>query len=353
MKISRVVVLLLCICIGALAFKVYTQSQVIKELRNPDAPQVAADKRSAGLSVSPAVEPSPQPAAQNEEVLSQNLAAKEREVQQLKSQLSDMQKEAELSETKPEDPDKKKFDSASMMANVRKMMKDPATREVMRAQQKLSLDMVYGALFDDMLATPDEIEELKDLLVDKQMEQVELMQDFSPADVGKMEDRSSRIAAINDEYNEKIRLAIGEHNYETYREYEQTLPDRMQVNVFKQQLSSSDRLTGRQEEDLIHAMYDVRTSFNASFRTDQEQPPDPTKLTEEVIEEKVGHLATLRDSYINRARDILSESQLAQFEKSTEQWHSMQEMGIRMSQQMSDESQDESKPEEQHNTNPS
>jgi len=338
MKVFQAVILSLCLCVCALAFKVYTQSQELRSLRELDPVEGTAVKPGKSDSLPSVDGASLQPAPQSNATLSQKLADREAEIQKLRSMLSDVLSRTEPTETKPDGSAERKSDSVSMMANMRKMLKDPATRGVMRAQSKLALDMNYGDLFEDMLVTPEELEDFKDLLVDKQMAMMETMQDFSLGDGSKDKERSDRLKEIDDEYSDKIRLAIGENNYETYRQYEETLPDRMQVNVFKQQLSSSDRLTQRQEEDLVSAMHDERTSFYASFSKDQEQVSAPVKLTAEEIKEKIDHLSTLRDNYINRAQDILSEFQLIQFEKNAEQWRGMQEMSIRMSQQSFSES---------------
>ena len=226
----------------------------------------------------------------------------------------------------------KESSSESAMARYAEMLKDPATKDVMRAQQKLALDMNYGSLFERMGLPPDGLEELKELLVDKQMAFMDMSSSMmaTPRTSAEMKERAERVSAITEEYNDKIRLAIGEHYYEIYKQFEETLHDRMQVDVFKQFLSSNDRLTVRQEDDLIAAMYETRTDFYSSAQADKEQPVDPSRFTQEDLSRKLEELADLQDGYIARAQDILSEPQMEQFAKSMEQWRAMQESQIRM-----------------------
>lgn len=334
---KNALILVLCIAVVVMAFVALQQNRQVRKMRQSNASGETAVKQTADVSVAVADKASQGSSNQKDQHVVEERRRLEKEIHQLKAQLEDVQTEIEDSTSEPaiDDDDPPQSPGKSPMAGYVEMMKNPAMKDMIRSQQKIALDMSYGSLFSEMELPPDELNKFKELLVDKQMAFIDMSPGMmGPGSADEMKERSRTIKAITEEYNDKVRLAIGEQYYEMYREYKDTLPDRMQVNQFKQLLATSNPLDEEQEQDLINGMYEERTQFFSSVAGDEEQALDPSRITEEDISKKIAQLAQLHENYVELARDILSESQLEQFTKSTEQMRAMQEMGIRISMQM-------------------
>ncbi len=335
---KNALILVLCIAVVGMAAYAVRQNRQIRAMRQDYASGEHAVKKVVVASAAVAGEPPQGSPDQGTQEIAEERRRLQKEIHQLEAQLEDAEAELDNPPDEPAvgDTQTPKPPSKSPMAGLAEMMKKPEMKEMMRGQQRIALDVTYGALFSEMELSPDELGEFKELLVDKQMAFLDIstgmMGGATSAD--EMAEQSKTVKAITEEYNDRIRSEIGEEYYELLTAYEKSLPDRVQVNQFKTILSTDDRLTGEQEEELVAAMYEERTNLYSSLKDEQEQPFDPRKITREALDEKLDELAELQENYIEVARNILTESQLAQFTKSSEQMRAMQEMGIRMSMEM-------------------
>lgn len=233
-------------------------------------------------------------------------------------------------------------DKTPMMANLAEMLKDPAMKDMIRAQQKTTMDLFYGSFFEYLDLQPEELETFKDLLVEKQMALMDIgleMMD-SLKDSDKRQKSAERSKEITDEFNAKIREFLGETEYEVYQQFEQTQPERMQIQFFKQSLPVSDQLDEEQEHKLILAMHEERTNFMFSTDFSQNENLDPANMTEETITQYMDELGRVQDNYISRAGQILSDTQLEKFTSAMKQQRAMQEMGMKMAIKMFSQSSD-------------
>src|SRR4029078_10689584 len=65
------------------------------------------------------------------------------------------------------------FDAKGMAKSLQKMMKDPAMKEMMRSQQKATINMMYGALLKEMTLSSEEKTRFVDLLSNSQADAAE------------------------------------------------------------------------------------------------------------------------------------------------------------------------------------
>lgn len=244
----------------------------------------------------------------------------------------DAEPQAAAPASAPVAPDQK---SPNFLAAVSKMAKDPAFKDMMRAQQKMGLEMIHGDLFKKLNLSTEDLDGLKQLLLDRQMALVDggmaiMSGELSPADRAQ---KGKEIEQVKADYDKKIQDFLGAEDYAVFKDYEETQSERMSVNMFKQSLGATDVLTEQQEADLVTAMYQERKSLpNPDFM--QKSNPDPAKFTEEGMAEMQKQLEQLQDKYLQSAAKILNTTQLEQFKKSMEQQRAMQAMGLKMAAQM-------------------
>lgn len=221
----------------------------------------------------------------------------------------------------------------NFFAGLAGMMKDPQMKEMMRAQQKMMLDQMYGSLFKDLNRPANEMEALKDLLVDRQMALTEAglsMMSGSGADAKQAAEDAKTVKA---DYDKKIQDMLGAQDYEVFHQYEETAAERMQIQMFKNALPADATLTEQQESDLIAAMSEERKAMPASSLLNT-QTPDPSQLTEAHIAELQKQLEELQQRYADRAAAILTPAQLEQFTRFEKQMSAMQAASLKMAAQM-------------------
>ena len=212
------------------------------------------------------------------------------------------------------------------------MMKDPQVKEMIRIQQKMSLDKIYGALSKYLSLPPDKLDALKELLADRQMALTEAGMSMMSGS-GDRKQAAEDAKTVRDDYDKKIQDLLGPQDFQAFQDYEKTVSERVQLQLFKDALPADAALTEQQEDDLITAMYEERKALPASSLINN-KTPDPSQLTEERIAEALKEFEQLQQRYADRAAAILTPAQLEQFIKWQQQFSTMQAAGLKMAAQM-------------------
>jgi hypothetical protein len=224
----------------------------------------------------------------------------------------------------------------SLMAGLAEMLKSPEMKNMLRQQQKFALDMQYGSLFKYLNLPPEQLEGLKELLIERQMAMMEAGLDLMKpgASAADRKEQALRAKELTEQHNQKIAQLLGEEQYGVFKQYEDTQPERAQIQMFKSGLTGVDGVTEQQEHDLIRAMYEERQSMTKDGGFPDQSNPDPATFTAQGMEKALDQLGKLQDRYAVRAADVLSPAQLEQFKRHQTQQRAMQQMGIKMAAQM-------------------
>lgn len=224
------------------------------------------------------------------------------------------------------------------MEGFAKMLKNPGMKDMIRAQQKGQLDMTYGPLFKYLQLSDQDLEKFKSLLLDRQMALVDSSMDMMSGAATPEEKKAAgeKIKELTAAYDAQVKELLGDENYATYKGFEDTQAERMQVTMFKGSLAAVDQLSDEQEDGLIRAMHDTRSNFKYTVPgMDGKQPSaDTSQLTQEGIAKMLEDSARLQEQYVAEAAKILTPSQLEQFKSSQKQQQALQEMGLKMAAKM-------------------
>ena len=225
---------------------------------------------------------------------------------------------------------------ASAMGEFAAMMEQPEVREMMRSQQKLMMDQMYGELFRDLGLSGDDLSAFKDLLVNKLMAGMDAGMGMFSASASSEDwaDTAQRVKASSDELNERIKEFLGESEFEVYQQFEETIPDRMQVDLFKQSLSDEDQPGWQEQHELVLAMHEERTGFQYLSSADPAQMMNPGSLNDEAIQALLSDTAELHERYLDRAAEILTPVQLEHFQATLDQALTMQKTSMEMATRM-------------------
>lgn len=223
----------------------------------------------------------------------------------------------------------------NFMGAIADMMKNPQMKEMMKAQQKVVVDQMYAALPRYLNLPADVKEKLDKLLLERQLAMADVGLEMMS---GSAEERQKAIEAsktVKAECDQAIKELLGDQDYETFKQYEQSVPEQTSVAMFKNSLTGDDALTEQQEHELVAAMYQARKELpQDSLLNQQNQSPDPSQFSQERIDEAIKQMEALRQSYAEGAQAILSAAQLERFKQWQQQMASMQQVGLRMAAQM-------------------
>ena len=223
--------------------------------------------------------------------------------------------------------------TSNFFSGLAGMMKNPQMKQMVRAQQKVALDRMYGSLPKYLNLPADQLDALKELLLNRQMAMVDAGMSMMGGSESDRKQAMEETKAIKSDYDKKIQDLLGSQDYPAFQDYEKTVNERMSVQMFKDALPAADALSDQQEDNLIAAMYQERKDMPASSLMNN-QNPDPSQLTEERIAELEKQMEQLQQKYAARAAGILTPAQLEQFTKWQQQWNAMQMAGLKMSAQM-------------------
>jgi hypothetical protein len=224
------------------------------------------------------------------------------------------------------------------------MFKNKEMKEMIKSQQKTVLggmiDKNYGPYFASLNLNPEQSSALKDLILNRGLVDAELGMSMmsSDNDPAKRKELMDKTKADRDAVNGQIKDFLGTDNYAQFETYEKSIPDRMSLNMYKdQQGSGLGALNPDQEAQLIQAMADERQNFK--FTTDFSDQSKfsgdlASYFTDEKIEQYQKEMEDLHQQYLERAKTILTPEQLDPFTKFLKSQRELQKAGFKMAMTM-------------------
>jgi hypothetical protein len=218
-------------------------------------------------------------------------------------------------------------------AGMAQMMKSPQMKEMMRAQQKVGIDGMYGSLSKYLNLSTNEMDALKELLLQRQMAMVDAGMSAMSGSGTDPKQAAADTQAIKAGYDKQIQDLLGAQDYPVFQDYEKTAADRMSVQMFKGSLPADATLTDQQEENLVTAMAEERKALPATSALNN-QSPDPSKFTDQGIADTLKQMQDLQQRDTDRAAAILTPTQLDQFTKFQQQMNGIAAASMKMAAQM-------------------
>ncbi len=147
---------------------------------------------------------------------------------------------------------------ASRNASMRALLEKPEVQRLIALQEKTALDRRYADLFKTLNLPPEQLEQFKNLLVEKQTAMHDLLAAARAQGINPRTDPESFrkiVASAQADIDNNIRAVVGEAAYTQYRQYEQTLPQRNVVNQLQQSLSyTATPLSQTQAEQMVQIL---------------------------------------------------------------------------------------------------
>ncbi len=209
---------------------------------------------------------------------------------------------------------------------VSQMMSDPRMQEMIQAQHKTMIEKMYGPFFKELGLKPEEIEAVMNVLLDSQAPDIKKAMTLLN---GTEEEKKRNAQEMSDQHRqaeEKIKQLLGEEKYSKYQEYQKSLPSRMSVDQFKQELVARNlSLTEAQEKQLLQAVQEEsqKGMENLSPSTTPGIPNSP-EMVKALMDKR--HEACQR--IVDRAGSFLSSEQAASLASFYERQVNMEEMSM-------------------------
>jgi len=202
------------------------------------------------------------------------------------------------------------------------------------------IDKNYAALFQQLNLTPEQAAYVKDLIQQKMLTGADMGMSMMSENLttDQRKDLVKQVKDQTDALDAQIKQFLGDENYKTYESYEKTVPDRMSLGQFQDQMASSESaLSPAQEEQMIQLLSSERTSFK--WTADYSKPnPGDANFAEMFDENRLNQYAQEREQYdaqvLAKASGILNPAQLKAFEDFQATQRKMQEVSMKMAAQM-------------------
>ena len=222
---------------------------------------------------------------------------------------------------------------ANFAAGLANMMKNPQMQEMIRAQQKVMIDQMYGSLAKTLNLPAGQQEALNKLLLDRQMAMAEAGVNAMSASAADQKQVADVIKSIKADFDTDVQHLLNPQDYQAFQDYEKTTPERAPLHMFKGTLSGADVLTDQQETAMVTAMSEERRALPTTSLLNS-QAPGEQQFSEDRVTETLKQLDQLQQRNVARAATILTPVQLDQYVKFQSQQRTMQEMGMKMAAQM-------------------
>jgi hypothetical protein len=222
------------------------------------------------------------------------------------------------------------------MKNLAKMYTDPEMKKSMKAQQALGIRMIYGDLFKKLGLSPQESEQLADILAERQMEISGAAMAAMTADGEPDPNQSKKITDATQHYNEQLKATLGDANYAKFQDYEKTMGDRFMMQQYDGQFATAGApLESAQREALLNIMQEERQKMpDSPFSQNNSNPQAQLNALQDpnAIDQFFAQQEELNSRVLARARQTLSADQIAAFVKIQQQILELQRSQMKMSQ---------------------
>lgn len=220
-----------------------------------------------------------------------------------------------------------------------KMMNDPEMKEKMRTQTRDFLKGSHAALFKEMGLTPEQSDQLLDLLAERQMKMSESGAALLGSEGGDRQQAAKTIAEQRKAADGQIRSFLGDANFQKLDSWENGMGARMQADQFKSKLAGgATPLQDLQSQQLSAAMQEETSRATPQFTAEdvsRSQKADPTFFMETAnVDRIIARQTEVNQRVLDRSRAFLNADQLKGLGEFQTQQLETQKFGLKMASKM-------------------
>ena len=230
--------------------------------------------------------------------------------------------------------------SRRMMTSLSKMLDNPTMNKVMVASQRGALQALYGDLIESFEFTGEEGDYFMDLLMSRQMKQVDFGMKLMGGEMS--EEERTKMGEELKEVGETVKAEMEKFlndadDYEEFEFYEKTMGERMMLSQMTEKLEASGAaLSDEAYRELLSMMHDERKNYD--FKSDLHDNENMDMSAERFSEESLQHFSDdmneLNRNVLGKAERMLTAEQLSVFQESVQAIVEMQKSQMEMAAKM-------------------
>ncbi len=227
-----------------------------------------------------------------------------------------------------------------MMKSMAKMMDNPTMNKVMEASQRGAVGALYSDLMEYLDLNREETEYFMDLLMFRQMKNVELGMKMM---AGELSDEEKKVLTDGiKEAGEIVKEGMETflNNPEDFAEwefYEKTMGERMMLSQVDQKLSAADAtLSDEAYRELLGMMHEEKKNFQftSNLHDDKNMDLSAERFSTENLQSFANDIERLNGIISQQAQGMLTPEQFSAFSESLEATTEMQQAQLEMAKQM-------------------
>lgn len=252
------------------------------------------------------------------------------------------------SEEKPEPPpvgettasETKETNGRRMMKSMAQMMDNPTMSKVMEASQRGAVGALYSDLMEYLDLDREETEYFMDLLMSRQMKNVELGMKMMSGELSDEEKKTltDEIKAVGETVKEEMeRFLNNPGDFAEWEFYEKTMGERMMLSQVDQKLSAADAtLSDEAYRELLGMMHEEKENFpfTSNLHDDKNMDLSAERFSTENLQNFAGDIEKLNGIISQRAQDMLTPEQFTAFSESVQATTEMQQAQLEMAAQI-------------------
>ena len=227
---------------------------------------------------------------------------------------------------------------------VMQVLDNPDYQTLMSLTQKGMLDGRYAALFKQLKLTPQQLEQFKEYLVEKQTAVMDVLAAARAQGVDPRKDGEAigtMMKATQDEIDANIRSALGDAAFDAYQDYERTLPTRNVISQLESRLSySGTPLSESQNQEMVRILSETGESGRvpnirmATPAVSIAGGPGMNVQMGTTFAVASGGGVLITDATVARSQSVLSTDQVAALQEIQQEQQAAQQLGRSMRAEM-------------------
>jgi len=215
-----------------------------------------------------------------------------------------------------------------------KFIDDPKGRRLYREQQRIIINEIYKDFFNEINLNETEIDELKDLLVDKQMVNLEIIVSLLKGDMTKQQiaDNEKKFNDIIVNADKNLRDFFEDDEFDLFEDYNLSLQYRNWILDFKNHLAQKEIFIDQEQEDsLLDLIINEAEDFDFSDELQLPELKNADELSEAdraKINRYLDEREELDEIILEKSRYFFNTEEIAALEVFLKLRRNMDEMGF-------------------------
>jgi len=228
---------------------------------------------------------------------------------------------ATLESSAPKEEPKELSDRDKRRKEWEARMKDPEFLAKMKERFREGISRRYQPLFEYLELSKEDQAGFTDIIMNKMNSMKDIGREiFGTIHKGEISDEArQKFEKMNQEFEDEMKSYLGEDVYDVYVQYEQTQPERKEVQRINGKLAEKKLtpMTTEQQDELILSMYEKRKNTDVFVMTGLGvmELPSNESMSKDGRQKQAEQLDQLNVQYIETASTILDEKQLEEFSK--------------------------------------